>query len=252
MEKDDEFSKISSLERMLSQAKASTSPVSLRVKDSTIEVLNLFAEKYDMKVGTVINQILDSYADAYRKQKYRIHITVRRNLMPIARKIAILSELELAKLVIDAFKDTSNHLPSYDPTELTEELKKIGASKSTEDCFVHIGDNIIASDDQTRVGKGYTTYELDNVTHDISGIYIPAHRWLAVVYIFNEYAKICQTEFSQDIPNADILINCADLISDTETKNFVIHFVFQLARCTDFSEDDDSEISDHDAISYSD
>ena len=236
MEKDDEFSKISSLERMLSQAKASTSPVSLRVKDSTIEVLNLFAEKYDMKVGTVINQILDSYADAYRKQEYRIHIT----------------ELELAKLVIDAFKDTSNHLPSYDPTELTEELKKIGASKSTEDCFVHIGDNIIASDDQTRVGKGYTTYELDNVTHDISGIYIPAHRWLAVVYIFNEYAKICQTEFSQDIPNADILINCADLISDTETKNFVIHFVFQLARCTDFSEDDDSEISDHDAISYSD
>lgn len=217
--------KISALENMLKNSKATTSPVSIRVKDSTLAVLNIYATKYDMKVGTIINQILDSYADAYNAEmtkKYgKINNEMFQYLNGVAKEIEGLSDVELAKKFIEEIEE-AKYLPTTTPEYLVEELNAIESVDLLEPYLIQVGYTNIIADGEGGCRKGMTCATINGRSIDLSGVFVDSKKWLTTTYMFYKYYEKRSEQLKRKYLGADALVYCDDVVKNANSQSKLV------------------------------
>lgn len=182
------------LKDLARKSRDETIPVSLRVKERTYAVFSATAEQYGTTAGSMINRLIDAYAEKHSDSNSE-NLIVKNYILRFAAKIANFNEMELAMLLSSYVSEVHFKKGLYrreDANKLIEDLAAIARSRRTtvpEDAELPdiTLSGYFAPTIRAMYGKEARFYK------DFDGqwyfVEVPAKKWLLTANIFNAYDK---------------------------------------------------------------
>ena len=213
--------------------KEATVNISLRVKQSTVDIFDMLAKQNQTKTGTMMISLLDMYADNYRKEnqddsKTLVSEVAKTYINKIADKVG---KLDNSKIILKICQDASllDEIREYSDYEdmnagiieaiiddykhgKVEEFENLTSLFGSMGCYT-LDLCLIKDDEEIRLEAG------DHIKGDVyeDFLYLPADKWLITTYMLWCYKNKAYDIFQ----NYEILL--------TEEMG---HKIFELAKKT--------------------
>lgn len=227
-----------SVNNLLRQASEQNTTISLRIKDSTRSAFEILARKDHLNLSSVINTLLDDYAENYinttLQQDQADKQSLRRHIENIARKAGSLNPEILFLDIANEYRPDAlleQHYALFPGVSIDEYARDFATWASnhpthffqSETPYIYFADGIIHAINpfqEASVATDYTTTKanvLDGIDLKCLDLYLPAWQWAIVVTIIS--ATESKEKVSQRTPIGETALRQIAYLANTVKDN---------------------------------